>query len=96
MDFELRYDPATDSLLLADGKVTVPRDTEVSFSSNKGTLEIEFENDSPNANDIPPKKRLGKDTFVASRPGKYKFKCFINGKLMKGGGDMEVLPPPAG
>jgi hypothetical protein len=96
MEIRLTYDPQKNALQVMDGTPQVPRGSKVSFVSNIGALETQFKDDSPDEHDLPPHKQPAKHGYIASKPGKFKFECFIDGQKMNIGGELEVLPGEVG
>ncbi len=92
MVIELRYDPQNNTLAVVNGSTTVHRGTRFSFISTPGPLETQFSGDSPDERDVPAQRQPANHDYHATKPGRYQFRCFINGVEAKIGGDMEVLP----
>jgi len=71
----------------------VPLNSTFSFFSLDGKLEVEFLNDSPVKGDEKGKRHPDRTDFVAFKPGRFEFRCFIDGEpVPEGGGGVLLVP----
>ena len=93
MKIEVNYFDPNKPRGVVGGTPSIPLHGTFSFFSLDGTLEVQFQGDSPVPDDLPPKKLPTENQqFTASKAGTFTFQCFINGQPIPIGGELEVLP----